>query len=106
MSNSRRTARRVSSTAPQPGVDPQRFRVTHPFHPCFGQEFELVAWHQSWGEDRVYFHDAAGRLCSFPASWTSLGPQDPLVMMAAGRSYFRVQDLAELSRLVEELRSC
>jgi hypothetical protein len=65
-----------------------------------------VAWHQSWGEDRVYFHGADGRLCSFPASLTSLGLPDPFVMVAAGRSYFRVQDLVELSKLVEGLRSC
>jgi hypothetical protein len=93
---------------PNRAVSPnaQRFCVTHPFHPSFGRKFELIAWRQSWGEDRVYFHDAAGRLCSFPASFTSLGPPDPFVMTAAGRSCFRVQDLVELSKLVEGLRSC
>jgi hypothetical protein len=54
----------------------------------------------------VYCHDAGGRLCSFPAGFTSVGLPDPFVMTAAGRSYFRIQDLVELSRLVEELRSC
>lgn len=53
----------------------------------------------------MYFHDDAGRLCSFPASFTSLGPPDPFVMTAAGRSYFRVEDLIQLSELVERLRA-
>jgi hypothetical protein len=26
-------------------------RVTHRFHPLFGQDFEFVAHRQNWGED-------------------------------------------------------
>ncbi|MBE0548285.1 MAG: hypothetical protein IH627_11680 [Rubrivivax sp.] len=36
------------------------FRVTHPHHPLFGQEFELVERGQNWREDRAWFHDGAG----------------------------------------------
>jgi len=52
----------------------------------------------------VYFHDAAGQLRVLPARWTSLGAPDPFVTMAAGRSWFRVQDLLELTRLVANLK--
>jgi len=43
-------------------VEQQRFRVTHPFHPWFGREFALVTYRLNWGDERVYFHDDAGRL--------------------------------------------
>jgi hypothetical protein len=70
-----------------------------------GQEFRLVTTRQSWGEDRVYFHDASGRLCSFPTSFTSLAPPDPFVAISAGRAHFRIEDLIKLAKLVEELMS-
>ncbi len=79
--------------------------MTHPFHPLFGQEFELVTYRHNWGEDRVYFCDAHGLLHALPASWTSVWPQDPFVAAAAGRSPFRLEDLRELSDLVFRLRS-
>jgi hypothetical protein len=63
-----------------------------------------VTWRQSWGENRVYYHDANGRLCSFPASFTSMARVDPFVVVAAGRSYFRVEDLLRLVQLIGEFR--
>jgi hypothetical protein len=63
-----------------------------------------VTYRHNWGEHRVYFHDAAGRLVSLPAQWTSLFPLDPFVAIAAGRSPFRVQDLLELSHLVARIQ--
>ena len=41
------------------------------------------------------------RLVSVPAAWTSVCGPDPVVVVSAGRSAFRVQDLMELARLVE-----
>jgi hypothetical protein len=76
--------------------------VTHPFHPLAGREFALVNYTVCWGEPRVYYHDATGRLSSLPAHWTSIGPVDPVVEMAAGRSAFRVSDLLELAALLAE----
>ncbi|MGO9975990.1 MAG: DUF5372 family protein, partial [Solirubrobacteraceae bacterium] len=32
-------------------ADPQRVRVTHPFHPLCGREFEFVRQKKNWGED-------------------------------------------------------
>jgi hypothetical protein len=80
------------------------FRVAHPFHPLFGQEFGLVVYRHNWGEDRVYFHDRNGALCSIPASWTSADAPDPFVVIAAGRSPFRYEDLARLADIIASMR--
>jgi len=82
----------------------QTFRVTHPFHPLFGREFSLVTYRHNWGENRVYFQDEQGHLASFPAEWTNIAPADPFVLISAGRSVFRFQDLLELAHLVQGLR--
>ena len=89
------------STAPHGNVEIRRFRVTHPYHPLFQQEFELVSYRQDWGEDRVWFQDKLGRLHSLPTSWTDAGAVDPFVALAAGRSLFRVADLIELARQID-----
>ena len=51
----------------------------------------------------MYFHDDEGKLCSLLAGWTSVSPADPFVVVAAGRSPFRLADLLELSRLVDAM---
>jgi hypothetical protein len=60
----------------------------------------LVLRAQNWGEDRVWFHDAAGRLRSLPANWTSAAAEDPFNVVAAGRAAFRVEELLELAQLI------
>jgi len=77
--------------------------ITHPFHPQVGREFRLVTLRHNWGEDRVYYHDAGDALKSLPARWTSVSPEDPFVVVAAGRSPFRVEDLRELAELIGRL---
>jgi len=84
---------------------PGPVRVTHPFHPLFGQALDVVVHRHSWGEDRVYYRDGRGLLTSLPAGWTSVVPEDTFVAVAAGRSRFRVQDLVDLTALVVRLRS-
>jgi hypothetical protein len=84
------------TTAPQPDVAAQTFRVTHPFHPWRGRPFELVAYKNAWGEDRVYFYDDEQRLVAFPAVWTDVIAIDPFVLIASGRAFFRAGDLLEL----------
>ena len=61
--------------------------MTHPFHPLFRQEFDLIDRRRNWGEDRVYFHDAQGSLKSMHARYTSVREEDPLVSIALGRAY-------------------
>jgi hypothetical protein len=79
--------------------------VIHPFHPWCGRRFEYVARRRTWGEDRVYGHDEHGELVSLPTGWTDVADADPFVVMAAGRSPFRMADLLELADLVERLRA-
>jgi hypothetical protein len=70
----------------------------------YGFEFTLVDRRNAWGEDRVYFHDDAGRLRRLPAAWTNVGAPDPFVATAAGRSCFRVDDLLQLVALIARQR--
>ena len=39
------------------------FRVTHPFHPWYGRQFELFNYRHNWGEYRVWFFDEHDQLC-------------------------------------------
>jgi hypothetical protein len=83
-----------------------RVRVTHPFHPLAGQEFEFVKRRRSWQADRVYFYDGDGALVALvalPAQWTDAVAADPFVVVSAGRSPFHVDGLLELSELVAGL---
>ena len=77
-------------------------RVTHPFHPLAGREFDLVVRKHTWAEDRVFFVGDDGRLRSVSAGWSDVIAPDPFVV-AAGRSPLRVADLLALVRLVEDL---
>jgi hypothetical protein len=75
-------------------------RVTHPFHPLAGQEFEFVKRRKNWQLDRVYFYDGRGALVALPAEWTDAVGADPFVVVSAGRSPFHVDGLLDLSELV------
>ena len=94
---------RELSTTPQRNLKGQRFRVIHPHHPWYGREFELLTHKQTWGEDRVYFHDERERLVALPAAWTDLLPPDPFIVVANGRSAFRAEDLRELVQLLRKV---
>jgi hypothetical protein len=78
--------------------------VIHPFHPLSGKVFELVTRHHNWGNEQVYYHDEAGRLCSLLLIWTSLAFVDPFISLSAWRAAFRVSDLLELSRLLVSMK--
>ena len=98
-SNARRRDWSQLSNAPDVDREQRRFRITHPFHPLFGNEFTLAHYRQCWGEDRVFYLDEAEVLRSIPARWTSAVADDPFVVISAGRSLFRVADLLELAKL-------
>ena len=91
------------SIAPQPNQDCRRVRITHPFHPLHGRTFPLVDCRQTWGEDRVYFHDEVGQLARLPRQWTDVAPEDPAVVVGAGRASFRSHDLCRLADLLTGL---
>jgi hypothetical protein len=75
-------------------------RVTHRFHPLFGQDFEFIAHRQNWGEDRVHLHGENGVLFSLPAGWTNVVPADPFAVIADGRCPFTVGGLLALADLI------
>ena len=91
------------ATTPDADREQRSFRVTHRFHPLFEREFELVHCRQCWGEDRVFYLDKGEELRSLPARWTSSVAADPLVVISAGRSMYRVADLLELAKLTREI---
>ena len=94
----------LSSTAPDGSGAVRRLRVTHPFHPQCGREFEVVTFRQNWGDERVYIRGPDDQLISLPVAWTSMGTVSPFVVIAAGRSLFQFEDLLELSRLLEQFK--
>jgi hypothetical protein len=93
-----------SSNAPHGDIEKRSFRVIHPYHPLFQQEFELLSCRQNWGEDRVWFHDRAGVLRSIPTNWTDADGIDAFIVVAGGRSLFRIPDLLELMQRIRVSR--
>jgi hypothetical protein len=70
--------------------------------------FELAGFAHTWGEHRVFFREPGQtRMRSLPATWTDVVAGDPFVVVSAGRSYFRLEDLLQLALLLHELKlSC
>ncbi len=64
-------------------------RVTHPFHPLFGEELEFVKRRRNWRA---------------AVEWTDVVGEDPFVVVAAGRSPFHTAGLLELAELVARMR--
>jgi hypothetical protein len=58
----------------------------------------------NWGADQAYYRDRRGRLRLIPIAWTSLNPEDPVVLFGQGRAPFRLTDLLEVARLLDGLR--
>jgi hypothetical protein len=79
-----------------------RFRITHPFHPLRGAEYELVTRKLTWGEDRVFYYAPNGKLKSLLTNVTDVVSTDAFDGISAGRSAFRVDDLLELRRLFDK----
>jgi len=79
-------------------------RITHPFHPRHGQILEVLACRMQWGERRVFYPDIDGHQASIPVGWTSLAPEDPFVVLTAGRARLRCEDLLQLAALIEDFR--
>jgi hypothetical protein len=59
--------------------------------------------HWAWGEDRVVFFDAQGRLRSLLSSWTDVPVPDAFALASSGRSWFRMDDLRQLRALLDQL---
>jgi hypothetical protein len=71
-----------------------------------GQEYELVGYGHTWGEQRVFFQEPGQPgIRSLPANWTDVDEPDPFLVVSAGRSYFRPEDLLQLVVLLTELHA-
>ena len=75
--------------------------MTHPFHPLSGQVLEVVDRRRFEADgERLCLEVAPGRLAWIPVAWTSLGPPDPWLEIAAGRCLYRAEDLLLLVELI------
>jgi hypothetical protein len=83
----------------------QYFRITHPFHPWSGRQFEFVDCRRCWGQWRVFYYTEEGESAFFPASWTDVGQVDPFVVHSRGRALARFVDLLRLVDLIEDLKA-
>jgi len=95
--------RRLSSsqqTAPYDGSE-EKFVVTHPFHPLYRQEFEVLGQNDRWGDWRVWFKDAEGALRTIPLVFTSLAPSS---LSTGSSGFFRASDLLELAELIRGIQ--
>jgi len=92
------------SNTPNADGESRRFYVTHPFHPLFERQFELLEYRKCWGEERVFYLDEERDVRSLPARWTSAVADDPWIVIASGRTMFRVDDLLELVLLIQGIK--
>ena len=86
------------------GTTGSKIRITHPFHPLCGQEFELVVRSHHWGENRVVYADVNGELRSITTDLTDFYPPDEFRQIADGRAAFRTIDLIGLWQVLDRLR--
>ena len=84
------------------GVQARRlFRVTHPFHPWFGREFEYEDDRERSGQRRLFYRSENGEIAYFLTKWTDQSPKDPFVEMAEGKALARPRELLELAQIID-----
>jgi hypothetical protein len=70
-----------------------------------GDDYELVGFAHTWGEQRVFFRlPGQTQVRSLPATWTDVVDPDPFLVVSAGRAYFRATDVLQLGTLLNELK--
>ena len=100
---SRVTFLNALSIAPGTGEEKRQVRITHPFHPLFGKQFDLIEQRYIYTESYLYFHDEHGHLREIPAMWTDFVKVDAYVELAGGRSPLHAVHLLELAELVKHM---
>ena len=83
----------------------KRFRVTHPFHPLYGQEIGVEDGPAGGEFQRFRYRRQNGSIAMFPRDWTDQAAPDPFLVWASGRAIARAADLLKLSELVRTLQS-
>jgi hypothetical protein len=79
-------------------------RITHPFHPLSGKELDCVGERYNRHGRRLLLRIDEIAVCSVPPQWTDLVAPDPEIILGEGRALFRVADLLELARLLDQIR--
>lgn len=97
--------KQLRNTAPIVSQLKQKVTITHPFHPKYSRKYELIRYKKSWGNQCVDLHDESDELITVPIGWTDAVEPDPFVVVSAGRSDFRVQDLIRLVHLIAGLKA-
>jgi hypothetical protein len=83
----------------------QQFKITHPFHPLYPRTFKIIKCQRLQGRNYFVFINDNRKQSTVPVAWTDASEEeDAFVIVSAGRSYFRVQDLLRLSDLVRNLQ--
>jgi hypothetical protein len=80
-----------------------KVRITHPFHPHAGREFDLICRRRYWGEDRVVYSGDDGRLRTISAAFTDVASLDEFRLVAGGKAAFRTVDLMTLCELLDRI---
>ena len=79
----------------------RHFTITHPFHPLYQRQFELLSYRKSWGRQFIDFQYENGETGAIPLAWTDADRADPFLTISQGRSVFRVLELLQLVELVD-----
>ena len=88
-------------TAPHVNQLKRCFTVTHPFHPLYQRQFELLSYRKSWGREYIDFRHENGESGAIPLAWTDADQPDPFLTVAQGRAVFRVAELLQLVELID-----
>ena len=78
-------------------------RITHLFHPLSGKQLACVGERYNRSGRRLLLRVDEATVCSVPPQWTDLVAPDPELGMGEQRALFRVADLLELARLIDQL---
>ena len=79
----------------------RRFTITHPFHPLYQRQFELLSYRKSWGRQFIDFQYDNGKTGAIPLAWTDADQADPFLTISQGHSVFRVLELLRLVELID-----
>ena len=77
-------------------------RITHPFHPLSGREVVCVGERFNRHGRRLLLRVDDVTVCSVPPQWTDRVAPDPEIVIGGYRALFRVADLLELERLIDQ----
>jgi Family of unknown function (DUF5372) len=78
-------------------------RITHPFHPLSGKQLVCVGERCNPYGRRLLLQVNDVTVCSVPLQWTDLVAPDPEIVIGEHHALFRVADLLELARLLDQI---